>query len=340
MMSEDQKGTADKKDGIKPSQVLAAALAAVTAAFLGSTLGVAGTVAGAGVASVVSTVGGEVYLRSLRKTKEAAQRTKEAALAMADPSTRQQTEAIQQVRQVPGHYPPTAQGWAGRTNDRLPGAGAGHQPPWGQRRPTNNGLPGASAGRSVDGERTVFIPRQNLQSPVKGTETGEEQLRRRYGLRWPLIIGTSVVGFVIAILAITGFEGITGKAISGDQVTTVGHLWSGGGSSQPDKPSTSGHDENVPPSQSQMPTTTTPQNGSSGEKQPTTNSSTPTTPTTPSTSAPKSSTPSTSAPKSSTPSTSTPEPSNTTPTPSSSPSNNAPGGGNQRPSSDGGTGGT
>lgn len=57
-------------DGIRLSQVLAGALAAVTAALIGSTMGVGGTVVGAGVASVISTVGGTLYLRSIQRTKE------------------------------------------------------------------------------------------------------------------------------------------------------------------------------------------------------------------------------------------------------------------------------
>ncbi|WP_405163665.1 hypothetical protein OG203_00645 [Nocardia sp. NBC_01499] len=334
-MNEEQKGTTDKKDGIKPSQVTAAALAAVTAAFLGSTLGVAGTVAGAGIASVVSTVGGELYLRSLSKTKAAAQRTKEAALALTDSNTRQQAAPVQQPPQMPGQRSrPIPQNWAGRPNDMPPGVR--QQPPWVQRQPTYHRAPGASAGRSVDGERTVIIPQLNPQSPGKGTETGEEQAPRRNRLHWPLIIGTSVVGFAIAILAITGFEGVTGKSISGDQVTTVGHLWSGVGGGQPDTPPTTG-DETVQPTQSRVPTTTTAPNSSDGNKQPTTS---PTKSSTPSTSAPTSSTPSTSAPQSSAPSTTAPEPSNTSRTPNSPRSNSstAPDGGNQRPGSDGGTG--
>jgi hypothetical protein len=59
--------TADKPD-IKLSQLIAAALAAITAAFLGSRLGVAGTVVGAGVASIVSTVAGALYQHSLDRT--------------------------------------------------------------------------------------------------------------------------------------------------------------------------------------------------------------------------------------------------------------------------------
>jgi hypothetical protein len=44
-------------------QVLAGALAAITAALIGSTLGVAGTVLGAGIASVLTTVGAALYHR-------------------------------------------------------------------------------------------------------------------------------------------------------------------------------------------------------------------------------------------------------------------------------------
>jgi hypothetical protein len=57
-------------NNIRMSQVLAGALAAVTAALLGSTMGVAGTVVGAGLASVVSTVGGALYLRSIQRTRD------------------------------------------------------------------------------------------------------------------------------------------------------------------------------------------------------------------------------------------------------------------------------
>jgi hypothetical protein len=65
----------DKEHGtnrleIKPTQVAAGALASVTAAVLGSKLGVAGTVAGAGMASVVGTVGASLYERSIHAAKD------------------------------------------------------------------------------------------------------------------------------------------------------------------------------------------------------------------------------------------------------------------------------
>jgi hypothetical protein len=53
--------------GIEISKVIAGTLAAITAAVIGSFLGVAGTLAGAAVASVVGSIGTEVYQRSLHK---------------------------------------------------------------------------------------------------------------------------------------------------------------------------------------------------------------------------------------------------------------------------------
>jgi hypothetical protein len=60
----------EETNGIRLSQVAAGALAAVTAALIGSTMGVAGTVVGAGLASVISTIGGTLYLRSIQRTRE------------------------------------------------------------------------------------------------------------------------------------------------------------------------------------------------------------------------------------------------------------------------------
>ncbi|HEX4702448.1 MAG TPA: hypothetical protein VH352_10010 [Pseudonocardiaceae bacterium] len=57
--------TTARKPDIKLSQLIATALAAITAAFLGSRLGTAGTIIGAGMASIVSTVAGALYQHSL-----------------------------------------------------------------------------------------------------------------------------------------------------------------------------------------------------------------------------------------------------------------------------------
>jgi hypothetical protein len=56
--------------GIDIPKTIAGALAAVCAAVVGSFLGVAGTLVGAAVASVIGTVGTEIYARSLKKGRE------------------------------------------------------------------------------------------------------------------------------------------------------------------------------------------------------------------------------------------------------------------------------
>jgi hypothetical protein len=56
--------------GINIPKTIAGALAAVCAAVVGSYLGVAGTLIGAAVASIVGTVGTEIYERSLNKGRE------------------------------------------------------------------------------------------------------------------------------------------------------------------------------------------------------------------------------------------------------------------------------
>ncbi len=70
-------------DSIRFSQVMAGALAAITAAVLGSTMGVAGTVAGAGVASIVTTVGGALYMRSIQRTKQSVRTVRDLVVARA-----------------------------------------------------------------------------------------------------------------------------------------------------------------------------------------------------------------------------------------------------------------
>ncbi|MEU0792306.1 hypothetical protein ABZ342_19740 [Amycolatopsis sp. NPDC005961] len=232
----------EEKSGLRIAQVMAAALAAVTAALLGSTLGVAGTVVGAGVASVITTVGGEVYLRSLQRTREAALRARQLAASGI------------------------------------------------RRRGTGSEV-------ALAEQPTVQLPRPEEGPP-------EEEPSRLRKLRWPLIIGTSVAAFAVAILAIVGFESATGTQIGGGTGSSIGKIFGNGGG-QPDKtpsttPTTGTTDTQVSPSE-----TTTPSDTSTA---PTTSSETPTT--TPSTTTQQ---PSTSAPATTTPPTS--KGAATTPTP-------------------------
>ncbi|MEV6912540.1 hypothetical protein [Amycolatopsis sp. NPDC051071] len=201
-------------------QVTAAAMAAITAALLGSTLGVAGTVAGAGLASVITTLGGELYLRSLQRTKDAALK---ARMVLTVPGRRQVLDPADQ--------------------------------------------------------ETVRL------TPLDGDEASGSS-ERKFKPRWAVIAGVSVVAFVVALVAITGFEGATGKTFGGGEGTTIGKIIGGGQAQErQDK-------RDTPPATSPSETR---------EKQPdstpTTTPSTPATPTTPTTT--PSTTPSTTPPSTS-----------------------------------------
>jgi hypothetical protein len=249
-MSKENKDTSAEqaeKSGIRMAQVAAAALAAVTAALLGSTLGVAGTVLGAGVASVVTTVGAELYLRSMRRTRAAAQRARELARALTVPGSRHERVA-----------------------------------------------------RNFSEQPTVRLPKPGTEAPGAGDEP-TSKLRK---LRWPLIIGTSVAAFIIAIAVITGFEGATGNTFGGGNGTTIGRLVASG--------------SGLPGKKTQQPPTT--QNSTpSATTQAPTSSPTPTATSTPNTTSPTSPTraPATTGSASPTPSSAPQSPSGApTPTPS------------------------
>ena len=91
--------------GIDIPKTLAGALAAVCAAVLGSFLGVAGTLAGAALASVVGTVGTEIYHRSIRKgtekLSEIAPTFVKATAAMGTPEVAAATEEDKPSETVP-----------------------------------------------------------------------------------------------------------------------------------------------------------------------------------------------------------------------------------------------
>ncbi|MEU3274627.1 hypothetical protein ABZ639_27600 [Saccharomonospora sp. NPDC006951] len=185
-----------EKSGLRPAQVAAAALAAVTAAFLGSSLGVYGTVLGAGVISVLTTIGSEFYLRSFAGTKEATKKAKAAASAAI---TDGKIKTVKLAQQGQGRKA----GGIDQATTRFPVPASPH------------GDPDAP---------TVYLPKpgdDNEESAGDGRKAFNAAWWKR---RWPLIVGTSVVAFVIGMAVITGVEGITGKSVSGGQGSTVGQL--------------------------------------------------------------------------------------------------------------------
>src|SRR3954451_8339151 len=95
--------------GLSPVQVAASALAAVSSAVLLSFFGVAGTLIGAALASVISTVGATVYSASLRKTSERLrgvvtgrqQAAAKGTVATSDPAATREMVAATRVLTTP-----------------------------------------------------------------------------------------------------------------------------------------------------------------------------------------------------------------------------------------------
>ncbi len=85
---------------LSPVQVAAGALAAVSSAVLLSLFGVAGTVIGAALASVVSTVGSALYAASLDRTTERLRRARGQAAGPPAPA------ADDATRELPAHLDP------------------------------------------------------------------------------------------------------------------------------------------------------------------------------------------------------------------------------------------
>ncbi|AIJ26545.1 hypothetical protein [Amycolatopsis methanolica] len=261
-MTEEKEESAEKKSGLSPAQVVASALAAVTAAFLGSTLGVAGTVIGAGVASIVTTVGSEIYLRSLRSTRAAARKTAEL-LAVAE--TRQQTKVVPPAV-APRSTHPLVRHQQNGAAQRRPATQLTEMPTrvvhpiTPPLSGTTRRMPVAGQGGSGGGEKTVFIPKP-VDQPVEEEAAPPAGAKPWWKSRWTLAVATSVVAFVVGMLAITGFEAATGSTVSGGTGTTLGRVVGGSGGAEPTTTqvttvteSSTSEEERAPASTSSTPT--------------------------------------------------------------------------------------
>ena len=217
-------------DRVRFSQVIAGALAAVTAALIGSTMGVAGTVVGAGVASVISTIGGTLYLRSIQRTKDSVRVVRAkvvgrsggaTVLVTDDPEQKAATgEQVEVATTEPSEEP---------DRDAEPEPGAGSEP--------------------------VAEPTEQLDDPEQLDDRPPSDRRR---LRWPVLVVTTLAAFALGMLAVTGVEWLRGESLSGDSGTTFGsivapHHNTDGDSNDSDDPTTPTTSTTTP-----TPTTTTP----------------------------------------------------------------------------------
>ncbi|WP_052372548.1 hypothetical protein [Amycolatopsis taiwanensis] len=252
----DESEGADEKSGLKPAKIAASALAAVTAAFLGSTLGVAGTVAGAGIASVITTVGAEVYLRSLRKTQAAARRTKEAitptAIAPRPRVRRAEPSRAQPVNPLLRRNNPTARPFPGSDP-------TAHARPDNDRTVYLNRADSPTMRVNAGDGPTVHLPRPDLRTTHLGAaeetvvvpQPGATKPKAKgpwWKSRWTIAAGVSAFAFVVSMLLITGFETATGRTLSGDPGTTLGRLTGGGAPIEsPEKPAPTQSSTTAPP---------------------------------------------------------------------------------------------
>ena len=198
-------GAKNGKSEISAPQVAGGALASVTAAYLGSYLGVAGTFWGAGLTSVVITVGGTVYQRSLERTREKANvAAAKAALVRARKQWSPGEEATRRIRPV-----------------------------------------GQSPGRHWPGGEPV------VDDPAP---TRVVRPRRR---RWVTAGVSGVLMFVLCLLVVTSWEGVTGRPLSGGGGTTsLGRVLDPGHDPAGPVPVPSTSDSTVPPVTTEDPSAT------------------------------------------------------------------------------------
>lgn len=252
--AEDKDARSKSSKLVSPSQVAGGALASVTAAYLGSHLGVAGTFWGAGLSSVVISVGGAVYQRSLERTKEKATITAaRAALARAkgqplhvalprppaakigrDADTTMSAEELDRLRQARSRpeISPVTDPASQATRKILPLPNAvrpGMHWPGGEHvvddtTATDGGEPTVKIRREDAPTESSRASSPNAATVLIGKDELPATPRRRTG--WAMAAVTGVCVFVACMLLVTGLESVTGKPLSGGPPgTSVGRVF-------------------------------------------------------------------------------------------------------------------
>ncbi|MFU0441612.1 hypothetical protein ACLZH7_24535 [Streptomyces sp. BG2AG] len=242
-------------------QVAGSAVAAVAAAVAASQLGVYGTIAGAGVMSVVATCGGSVFQHFFRRTGE---QIREVTVQVTHPEGRQVTVRTKETtpagrrsaerRPEPGPRPGPAEDATTVLPTVDPGAVPeveAHGAPDPERtqllRPVADpdrtqmlGAVPAADDRTrmlrpvADPDRTQMLPQAAVRStgtaeaPADGAFTeGTTHGTRLRGWKRPALAAAAV--FAVAMGGITVFEMISGNDLSGGKGTTLGSVVRSGG---------------------------------------------------------------------------------------------------------------
>ncbi|GGM43965.1 hypothetical protein GCM10012275_13730 [Longimycelium tulufanense] len=248
--------TGNEEDGkgglqIKTTQVVAGGLAALTAGWLGATLGTYGTVLGAGLASVITTVGSALYQHSLERARDAAKDAAKAAKVVAAKIPRRPGEraSVGTIPARPGWPDPEATQMV-----RSPGPDDATQ----VVRPVGDPDATRVVRLPADADATQVVRVPGTAGPSNGPngtpdtaagveEPGTESWRDWLKKRWVRVAGVSLLGFALGMAAVTGVELLRGESLSGTEGTTVTDLW------HPQPPAPRNHQQpdpqEVPPNQ-------------------------------------------------------------------------------------------
>ncbi|MFC8229388.1 hypothetical protein [Streptomyces sp. NPDC057287] len=238
-------------------QVAGSAVAAVAAAVMASQLGVYGTIAGAGVMSVVATCGGSVFQHFFRRTGE---QIREVTVQVKHPAGRQVTVRTRETSPAP----------RGPEDDatralRTVGAEADRTTVLRQARP-GGADPGpdrttllpqvSAAGVDPGSDRTTLLRQVGSAGVDPGGALPGDALTdesysdaRTHGTRvrgWKRSVLAATGVFVLSMAGITVYEMVSGHDLGGNGGTTIGSVVSGerhGGTTSPSPSSGTGQDD-------------------------------------------------------------------------------------------------
>ncbi|MEU6362340.1 hypothetical protein [Streptomyces albidoflavus] len=274
-----------KRIDLSVPQVAGSAVAAVAGAVAASQLGVYGTVIGAGVMSVVATTGGSVFQHLFRRTGEqirdvAHVRPKgepgpdvpdtfradpepdpltdpaPGRVASADPATAHTVPgdppAPVEATQLLGQADPEA-------TQLLSQADPGATQLLGQAGPdATRALRVPAAGPAEADQATRLLRAVPEPSGPETGEFGEATTHQARTGRWKRPVISAAAVFVLAMGGITGWELVSGHALSGDSGPTISHLT--GNRSQP----SGDQEEEKAPAPEETPSGEAPSDGGSG----------------------------------------------------------------------------
>lgn len=234
---------------LRPAQVGASTAAAVGGAFLAARLGVYGTIIGVGVITLMSTVGGEMLLRSLERTKQAARtaslRPRTSRTVISAGATPVAGDALDETATE-------EQTIAADTADKLDEAPTTEQP--------------ATAVLDTERPATTTLPDLPVGSDHQPSEPDDQPSNAR---RWPLIAGGFLVSFALALAVVAGIETFTGRSLNGDDSPTVVNVIRGAAQGTDDAPPAPATPTDEPPTSTQQDGATSPddqEDGSSSQQ--------------------------------------------------------------------------